>query len=310
MNMKEFLFKNMDNYILIQDNQLISSNLTDGIEIIIKETVINININNQLKKINLQVVYNNLNNTYGNLKYNINKLSKVEIIESHQFHQSINFERTVEIEDNAEVNFLSLNEGFELIKAQINEQWIIHKNVVLNSSYSELSDCDIEAKYHYNLVGDSSKTYLKMAALSQNKQRKKYQIALKHKATNTYGKMDNYGVAKHQSHLYFEGIGKINKDMHLSETHQTSKIIVFDKECNADVNPLLLIDNYDVKASHAAGVGKIDPEQLYYLQSRGLSKKSAMHLITIGYLLPVVDSINNESIKDYFIEMMEKKVGG
>lgn len=40
-----------------------------------------------------------------------------------------------------------------------------------------------------------------------------------------------------------------------------------------DANPILLIDEDDVEAGHAASVGRVDPEQLYYLMSRGISQK-------------------------------------
>ena len=92
--------------------------------------------------------------------------------------------------------------------------------------------------------------------------------------------MDNYGVTKDHSELVFDGVGKIDKGMSQSSSHQTSKIIVFDPTCKAKANPYLYIDEYDVKASHAAGVGKMDEDHLFYLESRGLSKNAAMKLIT------------------------------
>ena len=93
-----------------------------------------------------------------------------------------------------------------------------------------------------------------------------------------------------------------------SASHQTNKIIVFDPKCYASANPFLYIDEYDVQASHAAGVGKMDEEHLYYLQSRGLTKRQAMQLITYGYLMPVVEVVDNEMIKERF-ELALSKVG-
>lgn len=61
-----------------------------------------------------------------------------------------------------------------------------------------------------------------------------------------------------------------------------------------------------MKASHAAGVGKMDEEHLYYLQSRGLTKKQAMQLITYGYLKPVIEVIDNEMLKEHFEDVLSK----
>ena len=82
--------------------------------------------------------------------------------------------------------------------------------------------------------------------------------------------------------------------------------MIFDKDCIASANPYLFIDDFDVKASHAAGVGKMDEDHLYYLQSRGLSKKQAMQLITYGYLKPVVEVIDNEKLREHFEHVLSK----
>ena len=120
--------------------------------------------------------------------------------------------------------------------------------------------------------------------------------------------MDNYGVAKDEAHLVIDGIGTITNGQNGSASHQTNKIIVFDPKCYASANPFLYIDEYDVQASHAAGVGKMDEEHLYYLQSRGLTKRQAMQLITYGYLMPVVEVVDNQMIKERF-ELALSKVG-
>ena len=118
--------------------------------------------------------------------------------------------------------------------------------------------------------------------------------------------MDNYGVAKDAGSMTIDGIGTIKKGMHKSESHQTNKIMVFDEASRASANPYLYIDDYDVQASHAAGVGRMDENHLYYLQSRGLSKRQAMQLITYGYLKPVIDVVDNPMIKERFEKVLGK----
>ena len=103
-----------------------------------------------------------------------------------------------------------------------------------------------------------------------------------------------------------DGIGTITKGQHGSASHQTNKIIVFDPECYASANPYLFIDDFDVKASHAAGVGKMDEEHLYYLESRGLSKTQSMQLITYGYLKPVVEIVENKMLRERFESVLAK----
>ena len=73
--------------------------------------------------------------------------------------------------------------------------------------------------------------------------------------------------------------------------------------------PVLLIDENEVKASHATTLGQPDENQLYYLQTRGLSRSQALGLLTLGYLLPISELFDNEEIKEKLKNEIEKKVG-
>jgi Fe-S cluster assembly protein SufD len=60
------------------------------------------------------------------------------------------------------------------------------------------------------------------------------------------------------------------------------------KDSRADAIPMLLIDENDVKCGHAASVGQIDEEQLFYLMSRGISETEAKRLVIWGFVEPVL----------------------
>ena len=68
----------------------------------------------------------------------------------------------------------------------------------------------------------------------------------------------------------FNGIGYIKHGGTKSIANQESRVLMLSE---SDANPILLIDEDDVEAGHAASVGRVDPEQLYYLMSRGISQK-------------------------------------
>ncbi|MBE6124427.1 MAG: SufD family Fe-S cluster assembly protein, partial [Erysipelotrichaceae bacterium] len=111
-------------------------------------------------------------------------------------------------------------------------------------------------------------------------------------------KLDNHGVATLDGELYFKAIGSIVKNGMKSSMLQNNKIILFDDESKGEIKPLLLIDNNDVNASHAAAVGKVDDNQIFYLCSRGISETNAKKMIALGYLTPVLEYINDEIVKE------------
>ena len=72
--------------------------------------------------------------------------------------------------------------------------------------------------------------------------------------------------------------------------------------------PKLYIDNNDVQAGHAQSIGQVDEEQLYYLQARGLNRDEATKLIVYGYLYPVAEVIQDEALRDLFLNEIREKV--
>lgn len=79
-------------------------------------------------------------------------------------------------------------------------------------------------------------------------------------------------------------------------------------EARGDANPILLIDEDDVTAGHAASVGRVDDMQLYYLQSRGITREDAEKLIIHGFLAPVVNELPIETIKNQLTQLIEGKL--
>lgn len=136
-----------------------------------------------------------------------------------------------------------------------------------------------------------------LASLSSKDDKKKIDVSVYHLAPNTYAKVDNYGVAKDNSRLVFSGTSQIAKGSKKSKTQQNAKIMVFDPLSDAIAKPILKIDENDIEASHAAAVGKISDEHIFYLTSRGLSLDDAKRLITLGYLKPIYNGFDEEEIK-------------
>src|SRR5690625_1984990 len=95
----------------------------------------------------------------------------------------------------------------------------------------------------------------------------------------------------------FNAIGKIDDGASGANAEQESRILMLSKGARGDANPILLIDEDDVTAGHAASVGRIDELQMYYLQSRGITPDEAKRLIIHGCLAPVAKELPIETIK-------------
>lgn len=193
------------------------------------------------------------------------------------------------------------------LNKKLNIRCQVEDNASLNFYVVDLSDSDIFIKNNVVLLGNSSNSTWNLSCLADNNFRKEYNISFDHIGAASTSKMINYGVATDTSTLYFDGISHIEKMSEKSNASQKAKIIVYDERCKARANPCLKIDNNDISANHAAAVGTLNEDHVFYLLSRGINERNARKLITLGYLTPNFIYFSEEEQKE-FNRIIEEKI--
>ena len=182
-------------------------------------------------------------------------------------------------------------------KTNISQTIQVEKDANLHVISGFLSQ-NLEADLKVNLNGENARAMVNAIVVSNDQQQQTVDVHMTHYAPRSYGDMYNVGISNGYGRVTLNGIEKIEKGMKQANAFQTLKGIILSDFSMVDVNPILLIDEYDVKAGHGATVGKIEEQQLYYLQSRGLSKIDAEKLIIKGYIKPILDEINDQVLVD------------
>ena len=221
----------------------------------------------------------------------------------------INYENVEEIHFDVPAN-TSLNVAslMHFAKKDLKFSASVGQNGVITGYFADFITSDCKGDICINLNGEGAVCRWHLASLSEKNEHKEFAVNIYHNALNTYSKMDNYGVVRDNAKLVFAGVGKICNGMHGSKAHQNAKIMVFDKLSNGIAKPVLKIDENDVEASHAAVVGKINDEHIFYLTSRGLTEDEAKRLITFGYLKPIIKGFEDEEYKEEIINLIEGKM--
>ncbi len=244
----------------------------------------------------------------------INNAKETTIFEKYRFIGKSTLHKTIKANDYSSIARYVDNETGSLDNEENMAQCHVYETVEANEgvkitcAYVDMADAKNENKIIYKLIGQDANVNVRLAALSKTNESKHIEITMEHLAPMTYANMDNYGVVKQNGSLVIDGVCTIKKGMYQSQSHQVNKIIVFDSASSAKANPYLYIDEYDVKASHGASVGKIDEEHLYYLQSRGLTRNEAMHLVVYGYFTPVLEYVHDDELKAEFSNKIKEKV--
>lgn len=151
-------------------------------------------------------------------------------------------------------------------------------HLIINKVYNEKN---INEEITINLNGFNSRVDYNFSTLVHYDQ--KYVININHNNKYTISNVINHGVVMNDSHLIFEVNSVVKKGNKNSKLNQESKIIVMSSN-NSIIKPNLFIDEYDVDAIHSATIGRFSKEEIFYLMTKGLTKKESLELLIKGFL--------------------------
>jgi Fe-S cluster assembly protein SufD len=132
---------------------------------------------------------------------------------------------------------------------------------------------------------------------------------LRHAANNTDGYMEFKSVVSDHGYSVFDGMVRIEADTHGTVSRLEDHAIHLSQDSRNDSIPGLMIDSNDIaRAGHASTSGKIDDEQIFYLQARGITRADATRMIVMGFLTPVIEAVPVEELRERLIQAVEEKI--
>ena len=150
-----------------------------------------------------------------------------------------------------------------------------------------------------NLNGVNSAVEFNLRTLSTNNE--KYDIYVSHNNRNTSSVLNNIGIAL-KGGIVFNVTGDVAKGNTGSYLDQNNQIVTFNKE-KCQINPNLLVEEFDVEAEHNALIGAFDDDIIFYLMSRGINEDDAIKLLSEGLIVNnLKDNYDKEQILDFINE--------
>ena len=117
------------------------------------------------------------------------------------------------------------------------------------------------------------------------------------------------GIAKDHGQAIFNGRIHVFQDAQKTNAFQNNQNLLLSNDAQINAKPQLEIFADDVKCSHGATVGKLRQDEIFYLQSRGISKEIATQILTTAFGAEVIEKIGNETLRNYCLESWNKKMG-
>ena len=238
----------------------------------------------------------------------INYLERLETLGESKESASANISVEVIALDGAQVKFAAIDRLGQEVTAYISRRGLLGRDASIDWAVGVMNEGNVVADFDSDLKGDGSHADMKVVALSSGRQVQGIDTRVTNYGKNSIGNILQHGVILERGTLTFNGIGHIIKGAKGADAQQESRVLMLSDQARSDANPILLIDENDVTAGHAASIGQVDPEDMYYLMSRGLDKDTAERLVVRGFLGSVLVEIPVKEVRDEMAESIEKKL--
>ena len=256
-------------------NNNITSNIDDTINLEIIDNTVFLSVKkiiiNIIKDTNLILKFKNKELEKWNIEFNIDKNVKFNLFELKQGNES-----------KTQYTF-NLDESSDTFIYKFNDLKTIKERAIIN------------------LNGTNSKINYNFKTISKNIE--EYDYIINHKANNTESNLNTNGVNIKNGVLSFNITGDVLKGKTDCLINEESRIInLTNNKCI--IKPNLLVEEYSVSANHSALIGNFSDEELFYLQSRGISKNIAINLLIKGFLLKDISIF--EDLKEEIEKIINK----
>lgn len=130
-----------------------------------------------------------------------------------------------------------------------------------------------------------------------------------HAAPYTTSDLEFKGALKDNARSVYCGLIKVEEGAQKTDAYQQNRNLVLSRTARADTIPNLEIKANDVRCTHGATVSQVEPDHVFYLQTRGIPYTEAQKLIVEGFFRPVIDRIPVEDIQGFLESAIARKVG-
>ncbi|MGX7329320.1 Fe-S cluster assembly protein SufD [Enterococcus bulliens] len=208
----------------------------------------------------------------------------------------------------AKIKFSAIDQLGEQVSTYMNRRGYLMRDASIDWAIGVLNDGNVIADFDSDLVGEGSHAEVKAVAISAGRQVQAIDTRVTNKAKHSIGHILQHGVIREKGTLTFNGIGHILKGAKGADAQQESRVLMLSDQARGDANPILLIDENEVTAGHAASVGRVDPDEMYYLLSRGIPKAEAERLVIRGFLGSVLTAIPIKAVQKELVDVIEGKL--
>ena len=228
-----------------------------------------------------------------------------------------NTQRVLTIEEDSEIQ-LTLEDGAELeliclelapnnTAVTIHQKNTIGANAVLNIHNITLGGASVTHDLVSHIKGEEGRSSIDWIFYGKDNEKQKLSARNIFDAPRGGGEITVHGVAEENAQTTFEGLIEITSNGGGTKTYLTEKTLMLDPTAKVDALPCLEIKTNDVEAGHCASITKVNPEDIFYFASRGITENQARQMYIEGFLGDLAQKLGDRKTKELVLEEITKK---
>lgn len=242
------------------------------------------------------------------LFFNIKNNLKTTIYLMSSQSRSIDIKYNFLLEENSSLKLITNFVTTRKTTAKVDFEFNLRENSELDLMNALTFKGDLALNTLVLLKGQQAKVNLDLLNVGGDESNYIVKQNVEHLEKYTVSNINNWLISTEKAKLSYSVTGFIEKGKEFSKCNQSNKGIMLSDTSEIIVEPKLLIDEYNVEASHGAAIGQMDELQLYYLLSRGLTEQEAKSLIISGYTNPFISNIENKDFADKLTSQISRLI--
>ena len=208
----------------------------------------------------------------------------------------------------ANLKYVNLQRANNEARGLVTYRAVIGRDTNLQSIFGGFGGSTVKVNAGVKIDGRGANSRMDGIVFADRKQHFDYHTRHHHTAGDTYSDLDFKVVLKDKSDSAYTGLIRIEKDALNCEAYQENRNLLLNRGARAESIPELEILTDEVRCTHGATMGPIDPEMIFYLRSRGFNRNEAVTAVVEGFVNSILDRVP-DNVGQIFREAVAAKLG-
>ncbi len=211
--------------------------------------------------------------------------------------------------NSANVQYVALQSWGEGVRHIATQRTIAGRDANLDTLVVNLGGTVARVDMAASLEGPGARSDMLGLYFAQNHQHFDHNTRQDHKVPHATSDLLYKGALYDKSRAVFRGIIKVFPKAQRTDAYQTNRNLLLSNRAEATSLPNLEIEADDVRCSHAATVGHLDKEELFYIMTRGVSRREAERLVVFGFFGEVLDRLPMPRVVEELRSAIAERIG-